>query len=626
MAISRPISRISAYLPPVGHLFSLMFRTMFVTGKSRNSGPPETRFLEGCKRGQSIGIALSLNASTCRCRCRAFAPANHHSPRRRRFQLRADKRGDVTVDVSHLPETSSSSRDLCHSIFTVTVSSAVFVAALFDHGTASAADANDAPPRLIQNELLRCQPSSQSVEVAYQSFLGRNTEHFLSIPMLLSVDMSSGGEMRLPSPIQKQSQSPSTSSNNKQRQTISGTPPKIKKGELQVTNLQKIAESSKIDVELIDDEDKRPLDSTAPILKIDRETFTKVIVYQPPPFLQYLPSSVQPLVSRQFQSLKVLKSIPNEQLFLASVFAGSLTEIIRTVLLYPLSTVKSRVQARQSRSRIRKRPLKQLRFTWLTFLYETKRGKWYDGLLPSLLITVPASGLYSGAKEVSRRAFSMVIQFQGMQTLFGSEDPATASYFSALVVNLLAAFVADIAALAIRTPADVLSIRLQVFGKRNVRSDFGGWAKDSVALLPAMIITDTPFLLSRIFLNAAITTSGENLGRYELETVVIACLCAFLTTPFDVARTRILLPTLPSEEVENLSNQSKNRRLVDSSEPRVLATMKRVVAEGNGGVQNLYSGWFERTLFLGVGRAWLDPLRVIGYLGIRDALLLKLFD
>ncbi|KAL7433240.1 hypothetical protein ACHAXH_003317 [Discostella pseudostelligera] len=206
--------------------------------------------------------------------------------------------------------------------------------------------------------------------------------------------------------------------------------------------------------------------------------------------------------------------------------------------------------------------------------------------------------------------------------MFGREDPATASYFTALVVNLLAAFVADIAALAIRTPADVLSIRLQVFGKRNVRSDFGGWAKDSVALLPAMIITDTPFLLSRIFLNAAITTSGENLGRYELETVVIACLCAFLTTPFDVARTRILMPTLPSEEEEN----PQNRRLVVSSEPRVLATMKRVVAEGNGGVQNLYAGWFERTLFLGIGRAWLDPLRVIGYLGIRDALLLKLFD
>lgn len=104
-----------------------------------------------------------------------------------------------------------------------------------------------------------------------------------------------------------------------------------------------------------------------------------------------------------------------------------------------------------------------------------------------------------------------------------------------------------------------------------------------------------------------------------------ACLCAFLTTPFDVVRTRILLPTLPSEE-DDLSNQSTDRRLVDSSGGRVLATMKRVVTEGGGGVQNLYAGWLERTLFLGVGRAWLDPFRVIGYLGIRDALLLKLFD
>jgi hypothetical protein len=92
-----------------------------------------------------------------------------------------------------------------------------------------------------------------------------------------------------------------------------------------------------------------------------------------------------------------------------------------------------------------------------------------------------------------------------------------------------------------------------------------------------------------------------------------------------VARTRILLPTLPSEE-EDLANKSQNRRIVDPSESRVLATMKKVAAEGNGGLQNLYAGWFERTVFLGVGRAWLDPLRVIGFLGIRDALLLKLFD
>ena len=120
----------------------------------------------------------------------------------------------------------------------------------------------------------------------------------------------------------------------------------------------------------------------------------------------------------------------------------------------------------------------------------------------------------------------------------------------------------------------------------------------------------------------------------------------FLTTPFDVARTRILLPTIPLDEEDYdkktgedddsapIFQSEKTRRLIASSkylEQRrqklsVLGTMREVVKEGNGGYSNLYAGWIERTAFLGIGRAWLDPIRVIGYLGIRDALLLKLFD
>lgn len=203
-----------------------------------------------------------------------------------------------------------------------------------------------------------------------------------------------------------------------------------------------------------------------------------------------------------------------------------------------------------------------------------------------------------------------------------------------------------------------------MFGDNNVFSDLSSWLKDSIALLPAIVLTDSklkiqrlaafksliticsfiaslkcsqysspvPYLLSRIFLNTAILTSGENLGTYEFETIVVACFCAFLTTPFDVTRTRILLPTLPSEDESDES--TKMRRLVAPSKYReqrrqkvsVPLTMKRIAAEGNGGIQNLYTGWLERTLFLGLGRAWLDPLRIIGYLGLRDAILLKFFD
>jgi hypothetical protein len=311
---------------------------------------------------------------------------------------------------------------------------------------------------------------------------------------------------------------PKLKSSTTKKQISSNKSRKIEEGELKVIDVKTIAQEGRIEVELI--YKQRPLDLAVPIVKIDRETLQKVRAYQPPAFLRYLPSSVQPLVSGQFRSFKVLKSIPNEQLFVASVFAGSLTEIIRAVLLYPLSTIKSRVQARKRKSlknnRKQRSVRRKLRVSWLTFLHETKRGDLYAGLLPTLLICVPASGVYSGAKDVSKRVFSMAVELNAFQNLAFASP-----YHSALVVNLLAAFVADIAALAIRTPADVLSLRLQVFGKTNVRSDFGSWAKDSVALLPAMIVTDTPLLLSRIFLNAAITTSGENLGRYEFETITI---------------------------------------------------------------------------------------------------------
>ena len=398
-------------------------------------------------------------------------------------------------------------------------------------------------------------------------------------------------------------------------------PDRKQRQELQASGLKKIATENKIEVELKDSEAS---------IKIDRENFTKVKIVQPP-FLQYLPSSVQPLLTSQFKSVKVLKSIPDDQLFIASVVAGSLTEIFRTILLYPLSTVKSRVQARNLRSTNRKRRLwRKLKVTWLTFLYETKRGDWYAGLLPSLLISVPASGVYAGTKEVSKRAFTMAIPL--VQRVLPSDETASTVY-SALVISLLAAFVADITSLALKTPADVLSLRLQVFGETNVNSDLSNWAKDSIALLPAMILTDTPYLLSRIFLNAAVTTSGENLGTYEVETVAVACLCAFLTTPFDVARTRILLPALLSEE-DSDGSKLPLRRLVAPSKYRkqrrqklsVLLTMKRIAAEGNGGLQNLFTGWLERTVFLGLGRGWFDPIRIIGYLGLRDAILLKLFD
>jgi hypothetical protein len=88
-----------------------------------------------------------------------------------------------------------------------------------------------------------------------------------------------------------------------------------------------------------------------------------------------------------------------------------------------------------------------------------------------------------------------------------------------------------------------------------------------------------------------------------------------LTTPFDVARTRIL--------VDNDVDSSNG--IDGGSGDGVIQTMRSIVNEGNGGYANLFAGWFERVLYLGVGRAWFEPIQLIGYIGIRDAVLLEWF-
>ena len=73
---------------------------------------------------------------------------------------------------------------------------------------------------------------------------------------------------------------------------------------------------------------------------------------------------------------------------------------------------------------------------------------------------------------------------------------------------------------------------------------------------------------------------------------------------------------------------SWSRRRTDNEEQEeinVVRTMIEITNEGDGGIKNLYAGWLERVLYLGVGRAWLEPISMISYIGIRDTVLLEWF-
>lgn len=88
------------------------------------------------------------------------------------------------------------------------------------------------------------------------------------------------------------------------------------------------------------------------------------------------------------------------------------------------------------------------------------------------------------------------------------------------------------------------------------------------------------------------------------------------TQPAHMARTRILVDS--DDDLRNGIDGGSGEGLVK--------TFRTIYKEGDGGIQNLFAGWLERTAYLGIGRAWIEPLMIIGFIAMRDAILLEWFD
>ena len=278
---------------------------------------------------------------------------------------------------------------------------------------------------------------------------------------------------------------------------------------------------------------------------------------------------------------------------MAATIAGSATEMARTSLLYPLQTIKTRIQT-DIHNVTDNPPSINERLLNLggTVRRHVEEGGLYAGLKPSLLVSVPAMGVYYGVRDVSKRSLG------------------TMTTLSDVAIILGAALIADVISLCFRTPADTLALRLQ-----DQSDDVGDWIGDSLKRLPSVIVTDLPYLLSKIVLGRQFIQGDLSIDRYAEFAVISAIVAAFLTTPFDVARTRILV-----DSDGNFSNGFDG-----GSGEGVIKTMRAVMKEGEGGIANLFAGWLERVLYLGIGRAWLEPLQIIAYVAIRDTILLELF-
>lgn len=330
-------------------------------------------------------------------------------------------------------------------------------------------------------------------------------------------------------------------------------------------------------------------------ISVDPKSFTKIHSYNVP---TWLPGFLVP-------PPKIIKHISNSELLRAATIAGTATEMVRTLLLYPLQTIKTRVQSDAHHAKVsqEQRQLPFLmgvghRITTLGQRIATRfqEGDLYAGLTPAMLVAVPATGLYYGVRDVSRRILFKIPFLTDVERVLG------------------AALAADVISLCVRTPANTLSMRLR--NQKKTHAPVGDWLGDSVKRLPSVILTDLPYLFCKILLGRQFLRGGIGMHQYAGFSMISAIVAALLTTPFDVARTRILTD-------RNVKNTAGNATAAGWSS--VIGTMIAITQEDEGGISNLFAGWLERVLYLGVGRAWLDPLYLIAYVGIRDTVLLQWF-
>ncbi|KAL3918786.1 MAG: hypothetical protein SGARI_007369, partial [Bacillariaceae sp.] len=245
-------------------------------------------------------------------------------------------------------------------------------------------------------------------------------------------------------------------------------------------------------------------------ISVDATNFTKVQRAKQPP--KWLPSWLTPTGAKE------VKTFSNSELLVAATVAGASTEMLRTGLLYPLSTIKVRVQQERHNFTRRPPPLQQQIVTLGSNVKEkVQEGNLYAGITPTLLVSVPATGVYYGFRDVTKRMLAM-------------------SPLSDTGIALAGAFVGDVVSLCFRTPADALAVRLQA-----QNATVGDYLGDSLARLPMVIATDLPYLLSKVCLNRLFIHGSLSVDQYAELAIFTAIVAAFLSTPFDVVRTRILL-------------------------------------------------------------------------------------
>ncbi|NP_001136330.1 solute carrier family 25, member 26 [Nasonia vitripennis] len=244
--------------------------------------------------------------------------------------------------------------------------------------------------------------------------------------------------------------------------------------------------------------------------------------------------------------------VNTRSLFITSLISGGLAGTFVDIALFPIDTLKTRLQSEHG------------------FLRSGGFAKLYKGITPVILGSAPTAALF-------------FVTYESIKMLLVQRVPMEYSPF----VHMGAASFAETVSCLIRVPVEVVKQRRQALlpehGKFNLRLLYRGYW--------STVLRDMPFSLIQFPIWEYFKVAWANYVQREIFPVEGAICGAFagsiaaaVTTPLDVAKTRIML-----------SNRSTSKA-ADLKVFRVLTTVYRT-----SGVGGLFAGIVPRVTWISIG-------------------------
>ncbi|XP_013075474.2 S-adenosylmethionine mitochondrial carrier protein-like [Biomphalaria glabrata] len=247
--------------------------------------------------------------------------------------------------------------------------------------------------------------------------------------------------------------------------------------------------------------------------------------------------------------------------FKVALLAGGAAGTAVDVILFPLDTIKTRLQSEAG------------------FIKSGGIRGVYSGLLSAALGSAPGAALFFVAYETSKSIYGSLVQHEGLQS----------------IGHMMAATLGEVTACLVRVPVEVVKQRTQVFStssslesfRYTMRSEglkgfYRGYASTVMREVPFSVIQ---FPLWELMKSKVSEKTGQPVTAWQSSIcgAVAGGTSAAITTPLDVAKTRIIL--------------AKKGSTVAKGD--IGFVLRQVIHER--GLPGLFSGMVPRVVWISIG-------------------------